>query len=86
GLPVFLADQLTSFSPIPFQINFAIGSNGLEKLCVPAFKSFPAIGGISIPIDTSALLLAGVSSISMWMIPVVIAGVGIGIFVIKRRK
>ena len=85
-LPIFLADQLTSFSPIPFQINFAIGNNGLEKLCVPAFKSFPAIGGISIPIDTSALLLAGAQSISMWMIPVVIAGIGIGVFVIKRRN
>ena len=44
------------------------------------------IGGISIPIDQSALLLAGVQSISMWMIPVVIAGIGIGVFVIKRKK
>jgi len=44
------------------------------------------IGGISIPIDQSALLLAGVQSISMWMIPVVVAGIGIGIFVIKRRN
>jgi len=44
------------------------------------------ISGTSIPIDTSALLLAGVSSVSMWMIPVVIAGVGIGVFVIKRRS
>jgi hypothetical protein len=38
------------------------------------------------PIDQSALLLAGVQSISMWMIPVILAGAGIGIFVIKRRK
>jgi hypothetical protein len=44
------------------------------------------VGGISIPIDQSALLLAGVSSVSMWMIPVVLAGAGIGIFVIKRRN
>ena len=36
--------------------------------------------------DTTALLLAGVQSISMWMIPVVLAGIGIGVFVIKRRK
>ncbi len=43
------------------------------------------IGGTFIPIDTTALLLAGVQSISMWMIPVVIAGIGIGVFVIKRR-
>jgi len=44
------------------------------------------IGGTLIPIDTTTLLLAGVQSISMWMIPVVAAGVAIGIFVIKRRK
>jgi len=44
------------------------------------------VGGTFIPIDQSALLLAGVQSISMWMIPVVIAGIGIGVFVIKRRN
>ena len=43
------------------------------------------VGGTSIPIDTTALLLVGVQSISMWMIPV-IAGIVIGVFVIKRRK
>jgi len=45
-----------------------------------------AVGGTYIPIDQTALLLAGVQSISMWMIPVVIAGIGIGAFVIKRRS
>jgi len=44
------------------------------------------IGGISILIDQSALLLAGVQSVSMWMIPVILAGIGIGVFVIKRRN
>ena len=44
------------------------------------------IGGTYIPIDQSALLLAGVQSVSMWMIPVILAGIGIGVFVIKRRK
>jgi len=45
-----------------------------------------SVGGTLVPIDTTALLLAGVQSISMWMIPVVAAGVGISVFVIKRRK
>ena len=45
-----------------------------------------AVGGTFVPIDQTALLLAGVQSVSMWMIPVVIAGIGIGVFVIKRRK
>jgi len=44
------------------------------------------IGGTFVPIDTTTLLLAGVQSISMWLIPVVAAGVGIGVFVIIRRK
>jgi len=46
----------------------------------------PIVGGSDVSINTSALLLAGVSSVSMWMIPVVIAGIGIGVFVIKRRN
>ncbi len=52
------------------------------------YEGFPpqAIGGTFIPIDNSALILAGVQSISMWMIPVILAGIGIGIFVIKRRN
>ena len=45
-----------------------------------------AVGGSDVSINTSALLLAGVQSVSMWMIPVVIAGVGIGVFLIKRRN
>jgi len=44
------------------------------------------IGGTLVPIDTTTLLLAGAQSISLWMIPVVAAGVGVGVFVIKRRK
>ena len=48
--------------------------------------TYPTIGGTNIPIDKTALLLAGVQSISMWMIPVVVAAIGIGVFVIKRRK
>jgi len=38
-------------------------------------KNVP-VGGTYIPIDQSALLLAGVQSISMWMIPVILAGAG----------
>ncbi len=44
------------------------------------------IGGELLPINTTALLLAGVQSISMWMIPVVVAGAGIGVFVTMRSR
>jgi len=44
------------------------------------------IGGTMIPIDTTALLLAGAQMNAAWMIPVIAAGIVIGVFVIKRRK
>ena len=53
---------------------------------IEVFPDFFFVGGTEIPIDTTPLLLAGVQSVSMWMIPVVLAGIGIGIFVIKRRN
>jgi len=64
----------------------AIKDNSVWILFLNEIMIDVPVGGISIPIDQSALLLAGASSVSMWMIPVVIAGIGIGVFVIKRRK
>jgi len=47
-----------------------------------------AVGGTFLPIDTTALLLAGVQSISMWMIFGVLSAVGIGlaVFTLKRSR
>jgi len=47
----------------------------------------PPIGGTSIPIDTTALLVAGAQTISPWLILGVIIPIGIGlaVFTIKRR-
>ncbi len=62
-------------------------SDGFATVDMGAYEfTSPQVGGTMIPIDTTALLFAGVQSIWMWMIPVVAAGVGIGVFVIKRRK
>jgi len=45
------------------------------------------VGGTSIPIDTTALLVAGFNANSIWMIPTVlgIVGAGIAIFKLKRK-
>ncbi len=50
----------------------------------PTIHQNGPVGGIGLPIDTTALLLASAQSISLWMIPV-LAGIGIGIFVIRKR-
>jgi len=43
------------------------------------------VGGNLVPIDSTALLLAGAQTFS-WMIPVVLSGIGIGLFVVSRKS
>ena len=43
------------------------------------------VGGEIIPLETTSLLLAGAQSFS-WMIPVVLSGIGIGLFVLRKSK
>ncbi len=44
------------------------------------------IGGTVMPIDTTAMLLAGVQTNAAWMIPVIVSAVGIGLFVVSRKS
>ncbi len=44
------------------------------------------IGGELLPIETTALLLAGAYTTASWMIPVVLSAVGIGLAVFTLRK
>jgi len=57
-----------------------------KRILNPTAPYDPIVGGTFIPINTTALLLAQVQSISIWMIPVLAGGVGIGVFMIKRKK
>jgi len=43
------------------------------------------VGGSLLPIDSTALVLAGAQSFS-WMIPVVLSVLGIGLFVVSRKS
>jgi len=43
----------------------------------------PTVGGELIPIETTSLILAGAQTFS-WMIPVVLSGIGIGLFVFRK--
>ena len=46
---------------------------------------FAVIGGELLPIDATSLILAGAQSFS-WMIPVLLSGIGIGLFVVSRKN
>ena len=45
----------------------------------------PKVGGLSMVIDSNALLLAGLQSTAMWMLPVVAGAAGAGAFFIRSR-
>ncbi len=45
----------------------------------------PVVGGELLPIDTTALLLAGAQTFS-WMIPVILSVIGIALFVVSRKS
>ena len=44
-----------------------------------------ANGGEFLPIDATSLLLANAQTFS-WMIPVILSGIGIGLFVVSRKS
>ena len=46
----------------------------------------PPVEGTLMPIDTSALYLAGLGSVTMWMIPAVAGMAGVAMYVVKFRK
>jgi hypothetical protein len=42
------------------------------------------IGGKIIPIETAGLLLAGIQTSVVWILPIILAGVGLAAFKIRR--
>ena len=46
---------------------------------------YEVIDGKIIPIESTSLLLAGAQSVS-WMIPLVLSGIGIGLFVFRKSE
>jgi len=54
--------------------------NDIERIA-----SICVVGGNLVPIDSTALLLAGAQTFS-WMIPVVLSVLGIGLFVVSRKS
>ena len=43
------------------------------------------VGGELLPIDTTALLLAGIQTSAIWILPVILAGAGFAAFKLRRK-
>jgi len=52
---------------------------------VPGNGDSQVVGGKIIQIETTSLILAGAQSFS-WMIPVILSGIGIGLFVLRKSE
>jgi len=61
-----------------------VGDTGLDGLTGLAFAVFP-IGGTVLPLDTTALLLAGMQTNLAWMVPLALSAAGIGVFILKKK-
>jgi len=44
------------------------------------------VAGELLPLDSTALMIAGLTSISVWMIPTVLGLAGVGVYLVKFRK
>jgi len=84
--PLFdLDDSSFAFSEQFFEGNLLIETE--HEVCLVADKQvLQLIGGSLIPIDSTSFLLAGAQIAASWMIPVVVAGIGIGFVVLRKFK
>jgi len=51
---------------------------------LPGIVNQCPVGGELIPLDTSALILAGAQMNASWMIPVIVSAIGIGIVIARK--
>ena len=78
------ASNIYTINPATGQVT-GIGS-GLNGISDIVFFPAPKVAGELLPLDNTALLLAGFSSIAIWMVPAILGVAGAGIYFIKTRK
>ena len=54
--------------------------------CVPENGNGEPVAGELLPIDSSALMIAGLTSMSIWMVPTILGLAGAGVYLVKFRK
>jgi len=85
GISSINLTQVTSVTFVVYS-TATTGSTSIGSSSLIIIDDGVPVGGTSIPIDTTALLVAGFNANSIWMIPTVLgmAGAGIAIFKLKR--
>ncbi len=84
--PITIADLMT--------LDGTITSSGWDKAVINlagsgAFDDIEyehcVVGGTGMQVDNALLILAGDQTLSMWLMPVIISGIGIGLFFVRKN-
>jgi len=64
-----------------------LGTEGVQaEVFQELWINEPQVAGELLPLDTSALMIAGLTSMTVWMIPAVAGLAGAGVYLVKFRK
>jgi len=77
-----VSEQEVSDGTPPFFSIFTSGF-GVEQIIIESASDVP-VGGKLIEIDTTSLLVAGTQMTAAWLIPVIVAAIGIGIIIARK--
>ena len=76
---VYTIDPNTGFETL-------IGSGPEAIGDIAFFPAMKQVAGELLPVDSTALFLAGIQSMTVWMIPTVLGLAGAGVYLVKFRK
>jgi len=82
----FFEDWICHPNPIGEQvwINFGLDTELFEVLVDTVSFGSTAVGGEFIPIDATAIVLAGSQTTAAWMIPVIVSGIGFAVVIARK--
>ncbi len=86
GLPPSAIDSI-GVTSVPFpngEPTLVLGESSGSIIAVQGAPPPPPVGGTMIPIDSTALLLAGTYSTAAWMIPVIVVAIGFAIVIARK--
>jgi len=91
--PLFEETEITPTNSITIDMGIevglmSIGLAGALQEFVALYSQIPPpqVAGELLPLNTSALMIAGLTSMSVWMVPTVLGLAGAGVYLIKFRK
>jgi len=80
----FFEDWTCNKNPINEVIWFEITDAAVTEIIVDTVSFGMPVGGELIPVDSTSLLVAGAQANALWLIPVLVSAIGIGIVIARK--